>query len=220
VAEAIIQAKLGADIIVAQGTEAGGHGTTESTTFCLVPQVAAALKELEKSVGRPILTVAAGGIVDGHGLAAALSLGADGVLMGTRFFASHESPEPEKSKAAVVAISEGAGTLRTRTWDVLSGGFWPKKYDGRAIRNAASNRHAGRERALEEEYEKDPAKWRETALNYTKQKKAHQFDEAALWAGAGAVKKIDSVENIINQTLSEASSIIKQNHDLLLASKL
>jgi len=76
----------GTDVIVAQGSEAGGHGGGRST-FPLVPAVA----DMAAQSGREVLVVAAGGIADGRGLAASLMLGADGVLIGTRFLASTES---------------------------------------------------------------------------------------------------------------------------------
>jgi nitronate monooxygenase len=76
----------GADVIIAQGTEAGGHGGARST-FPLVPAVA----DLAALSGRDVLVVAAGGIADGRGLAASLMLGAVGALIGTRFLTSTES---------------------------------------------------------------------------------------------------------------------------------
>ena len=87
----------GADIIVAQGTEAGGHGGSRAT-LPLVP----AIVDLVAASGRDVPVVAAGGIADGRGLAAALMLGADGVLMGTRFYAAAKSLALPAAKARVV----------------------------------------------------------------------------------------------------------------------
>lgn len=87
-------AEHGADIIVAQGSEAGGYAGTVST-FALLPQVVDAVQ--------PVPVVAAGGIADGRGLAAALVLGAAGVNLGTRFLASDESPVGDTWKRAIVA---------------------------------------------------------------------------------------------------------------------
>ena len=84
----------GADIIVAQGSEAGGHGSTRST-LPLVP----AIVDIVAASGRDALVIAAGGIVNGRGLAAVLMLGADGVLMGTRFLASEEALAAPAAKA-------------------------------------------------------------------------------------------------------------------------
>lgn len=95
----------GCDVVVAQGTEAGGH-TGQIATMALVPQVVDA-------VGIPVL--AAGGIVDGRGLVAALALGADGVWMGTRFIAAVEARAAREYKARVIEAS-GADTIVTRCY--------------------------------------------------------------------------------------------------------
>ena len=97
--QAAVAAHHGADIIVAQGGEAGGYGGSVST-LALVPQVVDAV--------RPVPVVAAGGIADGRGLAAAISLGAAGVNLGTRFLASEESPVGEVWKQAILASDSEA----------------------------------------------------------------------------------------------------------------
>jgi enoyl-[acyl-carrier protein] reductase II len=94
VAQAIEAAEHGADVIIAQGGEAGGYGGSVST-MALVPQVV--------DVVSPIPVVAAGGIYDGRGIAAAFMLGAVGVNMGTRFLASNEAPIEQAWKAAIAA---------------------------------------------------------------------------------------------------------------------
>lgn len=132
----------GAEIIVAQGTEAGGHGGGRST-LPLVPAVA----DLVARSGRDVPVVAAGGIADGRGLAAALMLGADGVLMGSRFYAAIESLAPAAGKARV-ASSSGDDTLRTRVFDIVRGRDWPGEYTGRALNNRFSQTWHGSEAAL------------------------------------------------------------------------
>ncbi len=92
--QAVKAAELGVDIIIAQGSEAGGY-CGEVSTMALVPQVVDAVS--------PIPVVAAGGIFDGRGIAAALMLGAAGVNLGTRFIVCKESPAPEEWKRAIVA---------------------------------------------------------------------------------------------------------------------
>ena len=87
----------GADVVVAQGSEAGGHSGKRST-LALVPEVADLLSEIAPDA----LLVAAGGIADGRALAAALMLGADGVLIGSRLVASHEAATPEGFQAAIL----------------------------------------------------------------------------------------------------------------------
>lgn len=113
-------AAAGVDVVVAQGSEAGGHRSTwkkreskESAaigTLALVPQVVGAVQQ-------PV--VAAGGITDGRGLAAALALGATGVLIGTRFIATKESEAPVIHKKALLTTSNDA----TMITDVFSGGY-------------------------------------------------------------------------------------------------
>jgi len=132
----------GAEIIVAQGTEAGGHGGARAT-LPLVP----ALVDLVARRAPDAMVVAAGGIADGRGLAAALALGAEGVLVGTRFYATAESLAHDMAKARVVAAS-GETTLRTTVFDIVRGIDWPKPYTGRALGNAFCARWHGREGEL------------------------------------------------------------------------
>ena len=102
---AVRMEKLGADGVIAEGMESGGHIGTE-TTMALVPQVVDAVS---------IPVVAAGGVADGRGLAAALALGAEGVQVGTRFLASQEAPVHEDYKRAVVKASDRATIVTGRT---------------------------------------------------------------------------------------------------------
>jgi nitronate monooxygenase len=132
----------GADIIVAQGTEAGGHGGGRAT-LPLVPAVV----DMVAGAGRSVSVVAAGGITDGRGLAAALMLGADGVVMGTRFSVASESLASPGAQARVVATS-GDETLRTTVFDIARGYTWPQGYTGRAVRNRFAEAWHGREDAL------------------------------------------------------------------------
>jgi enoyl-[acyl-carrier protein] reductase II len=96
VEQAAQAAEQGADLIVAQGGEAGGYGSVVST-LALVPQVVDAV--------RPVPVIAAGGIANGRGLVAALSLGAAGVNLGTRFLACEESPVSDRYRAAIMQSS-------------------------------------------------------------------------------------------------------------------
>jgi nitronate monooxygenase len=108
VAEAVKAARAGADIILAQGWEAGGHVMGETSTMALVPQVVDAVRNL------PV--VAAGGICDGRGVAAALMLGATGVALGTRFVASHEAAVPEIYRELLVRAG-ASDTIFGETFD-------------------------------------------------------------------------------------------------------
>ena len=125
--------EAGAAVIVAQGAEAGGHGMNGlqgRATFSLVPELADALAAQSPST----LLLAAGGIADGRGLAAARMLGADGVLMGTRLWASAESLAAQGAVSAALHAN-GDETARSAVFDVLRRKNWPPEFDFRALRN-------------------------------------------------------------------------------------
>jgi nitronate monooxygenase len=116
---------LGADVIVAQGTEAGGHGARHgSSTLAFVPVVA--------DLAGPVPVLAAGGIADGRGVAAALALGAAGALVGTRFLATAESLLDPAAKQAIVA-ARGEETERNCVLDIARGSRWPREYTARTL---------------------------------------------------------------------------------------
>lgn len=126
--------EAGAAVIVAQGGEAGGHGANAlegRSTFTLVPEIADYLAAHSPNT----LLLAAGGIADARGIAAALMLGADGVLMGSRLWATQESLAAPGAKALAVQTT-GDGTARSEIFDILRRKNWPAPYDFRAIRNA------------------------------------------------------------------------------------
>lgn len=156
---------LGADFIVAQGGEAGGHGATRAT-LPLVPAVVDAVD--------PVPVLAAGGIGDGRGLAAALALGACGAVIGTRYCAT---PEALMDPQAVRRLVEGEGdrTQRTRVFDIARGYDWPERYTGRALRNRFLERWHGREAELAADNAAREA-YREARLR-------GDFDQALVWGG-------------------------------------
>jgi len=131
--------EAGADVIVAQGTEAGGHGATRST-LPFVPEVADYLAKQSPKT----LLLAAGGIADGRGLAAALMLGADGVVVGTRFWASAEALTP-KAMTDRALQATGDDTVRTKAIDALRGVPWPPEFSFRVLRNKFTDEWARRE---------------------------------------------------------------------------
>lgn len=148
VAAARAAAELGADIIVAQGGEAGGHGHVRST-LPLVPAVVDAVA--------PLPVVAAGGIADGRGLAAALMLGATGALIGTGFYAAREALAHPAAKARLVE-SSGDNTRRGHSVDSVRGLTWPADWTIRTLENDFTSRwsddDAGLQAALPEEAER------------------------------------------------------------------
>jgi nitronate monooxygenase len=133
-------AALGAQLIVAQGGEAGGHGGQRGT-LALVPAVVDAVA--------PLPVVAAGGVADGRGMAAAFMLGASGVLCGTAFYACHESLAHDHAKRRVVAAS-GDDTLKSTLFDRVRGLDWPAgPWSLRTLRNGYAERWAGDLAAVE-----------------------------------------------------------------------
>ncbi len=189
----------GADVIVAQGTEAGGHGGGRST-LPLVPAVA----DLVARSGRDALVVAAGGIADGRGLAAALMLGADGVLMGSRFYAALESLAPAAGKARVAAGS-GDDTLRTRVFDIVRGRDWPPEYTGRALTNRFSRSWHGNEAALVAAAAHENPRYAAAAAR-------GDVDTGVVFVGEGIdlIRGVEPAGVILDQVIAEAEAALAQ----------
>ena len=137
-------AGAGADFVVAQGTDAGGH-TGPVGTLPLLEAVLAA-------VDVPVL--AAGGIASGRGLAGVLAMGAAGAWIGTRFAATREALGGDEKKRRIVAARE-TDTVYTRVYDVAKRIPWPPEYPGRALRDEFTERWHGREDELEAHGEQD-----------------------------------------------------------------
>jgi nitronate monooxygenase len=128
----------GADFVVAQGTEAGGH-TGAVATLPLIEAVLAA-------VDVPVL--GAGGIASGRGLAAVLAMGGAGAWIGTRFYATREARGGDEKKRLIVDARE-TETVHTRVFDLAQRLPWPAEYPGRALRNEFTDRWHGRENEIE-----------------------------------------------------------------------
>ncbi|KAL9603347.1 MAG: hypothetical protein Q9219_001209 [cf. Caloplaca sp. 3 TL-2023] len=123
------------DVIVIQGSDAGGHGLEMGAgIISLFPEVADTLKAAGFG---DISLVAAGGVVDGRGVTACLALGAEGVVMGTRFLASSEAQIAKGYQDAVLRSKDGGvSTVRTKVYDTLRGTTgWPGRIGGRGIIN-------------------------------------------------------------------------------------
>jgi nitronate monooxygenase len=175
-AGARLAVEAGADIIMAQGTEAGGHAGGRAT-LPLVPAVVDAVA--------PVPVVAAGGIADGRGLAAVLMLGAHGGLIGTRFYASEEALGHDRAKQRLVGAN-GDETARTTVFDTVRGLAWPASYAGRALRNHFMKRWHGREAELAAALSAERGKYQTAARD-------GDLETAVVWAGE-AVDLIASVE--------------------------
>jgi nitronate monooxygenase len=131
-----------ADIVIAQGAEAGGHGDKRAT-FTLVPEVA----DLIAARSPNTLLCAAGGVGDGRGLAAALMLGADGVLVGSRLWASTEANVGKRMHEAALTAN-GDDTIRSQVMDLARKLGWPSRFTARVLRNRFIDRWHGREAEL------------------------------------------------------------------------
>lgn len=121
------------DVLVMQGNDAGGHGPCPGAGIVsLIPEVQDALNARGF---QDVLVFAAGGISEGRGVAAALVLGAEGVVLGTRFMACKEIELPREFRDVVLAASDGGrSTVRGTIFDELKGpSIWPAGYDGRAV---------------------------------------------------------------------------------------
>lgn len=182
------------DALVLQGADAGGHGHEDGASIIsLIPEVADKLFEL----GFDIPLIAAGGIVDGRGCAAALSLGASGVVMGTRFLAAEETAIPAVYFDAILEASDGGqATARSRVFDEIWGpNFWPKSYDGRCLRNKVYEKYkAGIDI-------KKIRSWLSMAMKVPAAENLDIKDMGSIWAGTGVglVKKQDTAANIIQE---------------------
>jgi nitronate monooxygenase len=186
-------ADAGADVIVAQGTEAGGHGQAEPL-FTLLPRVVDACPDV------PV--VAAGGIADGRGMAAAMMLGAEGVLMGTRFYASQEADGHPEAKRRIVA-AEGGQTVRSIVFDLSRRNRWPDPYTGRVLLNRHAERWLGREAELD-------ARADEVAREYAEARERGDFDIAAVIAGeaCGLIHDIPAAGDIVQRIVEEANRLL------------
>src|SRR5215467_5623385 len=193
--EARRAAEAGAEVIVAQGTDGGGHVGTMAS-MVLVPMVVQAVD--------PIPVVAAGGFATGAQLAAALALGAEGVLMGTRFLATPESPWPPAFKQAILD-SDGHDTELTEIPDIAKGAVWPGAFD-RARRNQLISDWAGRENELRRRRS-------EVAADIARARREDDAERGELNFGqaAGLIDGIDTCADIVHGLTAEAEEVLRES---------
>ena len=195
--EARRASEAGADVIVAQGTEGGGHIGLMGT-LPLVPMVVDAVA--------PIPVLAAGGVADGRGLAAALALGAEGVLLGTRFLATPEAPIPDSHKQAIVD-SDGHDTLATEIPDIAVGQVWPGAY-ARVIRNRFVEEWLGREGELRR-------RQAEVGTRIRLARAEGDRDNVPLMVGqtAGLIDAIEPAAELVRRISADAEAILRRLPD-------
>ena len=180
-------------LLVIQGADAGGHGLAHNAgLMTLLPEVRDAL---DTAGFKDVRLLGAGGIIDGRGAAAALALGADGVVMGTRFLAASEATTPERFRAQLLNASDGGvNTFRTRLFDELRGtGDFPAGYDGRALvnRTLEDQQKGVPDNELEEQY-KNALKEKDTSDGYGVEGRLVEY----AGTGVGLVKEIKTGSEI------------------------
>ena len=184
----------GADILIAQGAEAGGHGASRST-LDIVPAI------VDFAAGR-VPVVAAGGIGDGRGLAAMMMFGASGVLLGTRFYASQEADGADEAKQRICAAT-GGSTFRSMIFDLSRNLFWPAPFNIRCVVNDHARRWLGHELELLQNV-------KTVAAEYAEARAAGNFDIAAVIAGeaVGLIHDIPPAAEIVDRLIAEADQIM------------
>ena len=192
--------EAGVDVLVAQGTDAGGH-TGRVGTMPLLQKVL----EIGERAGLSVL--AAGGIGTGRGVAGVLAMGASGAWIGTRFCATVESTGTEEAKRLILGADE-TGTVHTRVFDLVQNIPWPKEFPGRAIRNSFSERWHGRETQLEEQRSSVSPEFEATRGDYA---------EDFVYAGqaAGLVEDIPSAGELVGRLMAEAEARLRAGGALL-----
>jgi nitronate monooxygenase len=161
-AGAVAAVRAGASVVVAQGTEAGGH-TGRVGTLTL-------LQTVLDAVDVPV--IAAGGIGSGRGAAAAIAAGAAGVWVGTAFLFAHEARVTQGARAKLAAANEG-DTVLTHVFDRVQGLRWPEAFPARALKNRFSERYQGREQEIDDR----------ARAAFQHAKAAEDYDVANVYAG-------------------------------------
>lgn len=185
---------LGADVIVAQGTESGGHGARHGrSTLPFVPVVV--------DLAAPVPVLAAGGIADGRGVAAALALGAAGALLGTRFQATTEALVAPSTARAIVR-GRGEETERSSVLDTARGSRWPSRYTARTLGHPFLDRWRGREAELAA----DP----EAGQAYQDGVARGEFPALPLWAGEGIdlIDDLPSAADLVGDLAAQAEDAL------------
>jgi nitronate monooxygenase len=201
--------EAGAAAVVVQGTEAGGHGANRST-FPFVPEAADYLKQRSPKT----LLIAAGGIADGRGLAAALMLGADGAVVGTRLWASAEALTPKAHTDKAIGKS-GDATIRTKVLDALRGTPWPREYSFRFLKNKLTDEWADREAEAFRAFGTLSAK-------YAQARAQNDLDTVAVICGeaVGLLRDRPTAESIVQSMATQAADLLRNGGKLKFTSQV
>jgi nitronate monooxygenase len=187
----------GVDVVVAQGTEAGGHTGSVST----LPLLQGVLD----AVSVPVL--AAGGIATGRGLAAVLAAGAQGAWIGTALVVATEAANTPAVRQRIVAAVE-TDTIHTHTFDDVQRVPWPDQYPGRALRNRFTEQWHGRSKHLTDA----------AFAEYAQARSQGDYDVAVVYAGeaAGLIQQERSAAEIVRQIGADAEALLKRRQTELL----
>lgn len=190
----------GADVIVAQGVDAGGHQWTQGAgVISLVPEIRQLLRT--EFPQHEVALVAAGGISHGSSVAAALALGAEAAVMGTRFLISEEvDTHPEAKKTILRATDGGSSTVKSYLHDDVRGGMeWPKLYDGRAVVGPSV------------EDDRAGVSLQDIIARAKKAEAEGDLSRKIYWSGTGVglVNEVASVRDIVLKTREEALETIR-----------
>jgi len=187
----------GAGLIVAQGAEAGGHAGVRST-FPLVPEIA----DLLASHSPDTLLCAAGGVADGRGLAAALMLGADGVVVGSRFSACEEALVFPGWHDALLEAN-GDLTVQTSIVDIARKRDWPEPYKIRVLENNLISRWRNREREMREVQDEESAQYEDAA-----RKGDTKNYGVIVGENVGVIDSIEPAAIVLERMIAEAEALL------------
>ncbi|GKZ27825.1 hypothetical protein AbraCBS73388_005768 [Aspergillus brasiliensis] len=206
-------AQLRPDVLVAQGSDGGGHGlATSASILALVPELIDQLNSTRPGMKSPAPVpkiVAAGGIVDGRGAAAAFTLGAEAIAMGTRFLASFEANIPKDYQKAVVTTGDGGlNTARAHIFDSARGtSKWPTKYLPRGILNRTYT-------DFKDGKVTEPASYNQyhEALSHEKEKYGPDGKiDTFVGTAVGLVKEVMPAADIVRRIVRETESILRSD---------
>lgn len=195
--------EAGADFLVAQGTDAGGH-TGGVGTMPLLQRVL----EVGETSGLPVL--AAGGLATGRALAGVLALGAAGGWMGTRFCATVESTGTEGAKRRILEADE-TRTVLTHVFDIVQSFPWPEEFPGRAVTNAFTERWHGREDDLEQRLS-------EVSAGFEEARQRGDYSEMVVYAGqaVGMIQDLPPARELVRRLSAEAEEHLRERCKTLL----
>lgn len=198
--------EAGADALVAQGNEAGGH-TGGIGTLSLLQAVLAVAEPARVPV------LASGGIATGAALAAVLAGGAAGAWIGTRFYVTAESEAQAEAKQRIIE-ADGGSTVYTQAFDIASGQPWPAHLAGRALRNAFTDRWHGHERDLTAA---PPEQRAEVKAELASARASHDFRTAPIWAGqgAGSITSSPSAADVLAELVRDAEHALRAGSAVL-----